>query len=133
MEFPLERVISAYRTQHDVTERVASEHERELRRFLVLKALNGDANYGMAGAVDDLWHTFILFTREYASFCQKVAGRFIHHTPSQERTTSTRAYERMLDDYRKVFGEEPPSWVWPAPIELLSGEKCRSDGPSKCG
>ena len=31
--------------------------------------------------VDHGWHTFILFTRDYAAFCARVCGRFIHHIP----------------------------------------------------
>lgn len=33
--------------------------------------------------VDIAWHTFILNTAEYAIFCQRVAGRFIHHEPEE--------------------------------------------------
>lgn len=32
-------------------------------------------------AVDVGWHTFILHTADYATFCQRVAGEFIHHDP----------------------------------------------------
>lgn len=32
--------------------------------------------------VDIGWHAFILHTREYAAFCQRVAERFIHHAPT---------------------------------------------------
>ncbi|KJE23716.1 hypothetical protein FF36_01901 [Frankia torreyi] len=32
-------------------------------------------------AVDLGWHTFLLFTKDYALFCRKVAGTFIHHAP----------------------------------------------------
>jgi hypothetical protein len=32
--------------------------------------------------VEDIgWHTFILFTRAYAAWCERFAGRFIHHEP----------------------------------------------------
>jgi hypothetical protein len=34
--------------------------------------------------VDIGWHTFILHTREYAAFCQGVAGRFLHHVPTED-------------------------------------------------
>lgn len=32
--------------------------------------------------VDDLWHEFILYTREYEQFCKQAFGRFFHHTPA---------------------------------------------------
>lgn len=31
---------------------------------------------------DDLWHEFILYTRNYQNFCKKAFGRFLHHTPA---------------------------------------------------
>ena len=31
---------------------------------------------------DDLWHEFILYTRNYQAFCQQAFGRFMHHTPA---------------------------------------------------
>ena len=32
--------------------------------------------------VDDLWHEFILYTREYQRFCRVAFGGFLHHTPA---------------------------------------------------
>ncbi|MGB0128057.1 MAG: hypothetical protein WBP72_10490, partial [Rhodocyclaceae bacterium] len=32
--------------------------------------------------VDDLWHEFILYTRNYDLFCRRGLGRFLHHTPA---------------------------------------------------
>lgn len=32
--------------------------------------------------VDIGWHTFLFYTREYAEFCGRIAGRFIHHVPT---------------------------------------------------
>jgi hypothetical protein len=34
--------------------------------------------------VDIGWHTFILYTRGYAQFCDQITGRFLHHTPADE-------------------------------------------------
>jgi hypothetical protein len=31
---------------------------------------------------DDLWHEFILYTKNYEQFCRKAFGRFLHHTPA---------------------------------------------------
>ncbi|MEZ0209036.1 MAG: hypothetical protein ACAH17_02575 [Candidatus Paceibacterota bacterium] len=33
--------------------------------------------------VDEAWHEFILFTRDYAGFCYQHFGLFIHHAPDQ--------------------------------------------------
>lgn len=52
--------------------------------FLTACALNPGAGLVPSEQVDVGWHTFVLYTREYAEFCQRVAGRFIHHTPDDE-------------------------------------------------
>jgi hypothetical protein len=39
--------------------------------------------------VDIGWHTFILYTRDYSEFCERVAGRFIHHVPDDTPGLST--------------------------------------------
>ena len=31
---------------------------------------------------DDLWHEFILYTKQYAEFCRLAFGEFFHHTPA---------------------------------------------------
>ena len=32
--------------------------------------------------VDEAWHTFLLFSKDYKNFCYKVFWKFIHHSPS---------------------------------------------------
>lgn len=34
--------------------------------------------------VDEFWHAFVLRTMPYVDFCDRVAGRFIHHVPEDE-------------------------------------------------
>lgn len=41
--------------------------------------------------VDDAWHEFILFTRQYDRFCRHAFGRFLHHTPAEAMSTPTQA------------------------------------------
>lgn len=34
--------------------------------------------------VDMGWHAFLLHTRAYAEFCDRIAGRFVHHEPDDD-------------------------------------------------
>jgi len=54
-----------------------------LRQFF-LAHLNSDRKFvSMPSQVaDDLWHEFILYTKEYQQFCRRAFGRFLHHTPA---------------------------------------------------
>lgn len=51
--------------------------------FLKASADNTTAVLRPSKEVDLGWHTFILNTVEYADFCQRVAGRFLHHVPDE--------------------------------------------------
>lgn len=52
--------------------------------FLRLVALDSGKGYAPSARVDIGWHTFVLYTRSYAEFCDRIAGQFIHHEPSDE-------------------------------------------------
>ncbi|STY31323.1 Uncharacterized conserved protein [Legionella wadsworthii] len=34
--------------------------------------------------MDDMWHTFLLFTQDYLNFCMEFFDGYIHHTPIGE-------------------------------------------------
>ena len=65
-----------------------------LRQFFLAYLNSGQRFVSMPSQVtDDLWHEFILYTREYQAFCKKAFGRFMHHTPAvvlnKDRHTNT--------------------------------------------
>jgi hypothetical protein len=56
---------------------------RGLRQFFIAYLTNGKRFVSMPSQVaDDLWHEFILYTREYDAFCRRAFGEFLHHTPA---------------------------------------------------
>ncbi|MCX4248098.1 glycine-rich domain-containing protein [Paraliomyxa miuraensis] len=44
--------------------------------------------------LDEMWHTFILFTRDYHEFCRDRVGHFVHHAP-----TTRSEKDRILREY----------------------------------
>ncbi|MGM3277225.1 glycine-rich domain-containing protein [Ralstonia sp. 24A2] len=56
---------------------------RGLRQFFIVH-LRSDCDYVSmpSRVVDDLWHEFILYTREYRDFCRQAFGKFLDHLPS---------------------------------------------------
>ena len=54
-----------------------------LRHFFLAYAMSGRKFVSMPSqAVDDLWHEFILYTKNYELFCRQAFGGFLHHTPA---------------------------------------------------
>ena len=121
--FPMGLVLARYQEDFDVTEEEALAHERELKRFFILIALHPDRPYGMRGVVDDLWHTFLMFTEDYHAFSRRLLGRkrFLHHHPCSTPKGSVYplTYDGFWYDYEEVFGDPPPADIWPPP----SGER----------
>ena len=144
----LPQVVRRFGRDNDVRREDAERCMRELLRYLALCATaEPDVRYPMFGprdGVDGAWHTFLLFTREYAAFCERI-GAFIHHVPSEarvpgvpnvpddddereederaghrgDRGTPTNAeYEEFLQRYERMFGESPPTEFWPPFVTL---------------
>lgn len=56
---------------------------RGLRQFFLTFHKGGHRRVAMPSqVVDELWHEFILSTREYETFCEQAFGMFLHHTPA---------------------------------------------------
>jgi hypothetical protein len=54
-----------------------------LRQFFLAYLKSGKKNVAMPSRVaDDLWHEFILYTKQYQDFCDRAFGAFLHHTPA---------------------------------------------------
>lgn len=92
--------------------------EKELKRYLILCTLK-EENEGVdmySTDVDNLWHSFILFTKDYASFCDTNAGHFIHHIPKTDSNSpqfkkAGQGLQSFTRQYEKVFHEEPHA-IW---------------------
>jgi hypothetical protein len=67
---------------------------RGLRQFFLAYLRSGRRHVSMPSQVaDDLWHEFILYTRNYEAFCRKAFGGFLHHTPAAVLRGETAAQE----------------------------------------
>ncbi|MBO0132602.1 glycine-rich domain-containing protein [Agrobacterium burrii] len=129
--FPMDKIIARYVKDEGVSQLVARIHEKELKRFLALCAIYRGP-IGMRGQVDELWHSFLMFTEDYQRFCEEVAGEFIHHAPNDEDTPEAGrriAALRFNATYEAAFGQSPDPEVWP----LLTSDNCMNGCGSRCG
>jgi hypothetical protein len=88
--------------------------------------------------VDIGWHTFLLYTREYADFCDRVAGRFIHHEPTDTGLLTISGTPRETADrtIRAVrlagFAVDLPLWTAPADCHQCNQGCTHSSGDTGC-
>ena len=99
-----------------------AEVERLVHEYLIfmwLRKLNPTQPITPSKLVDEVWHQHILFTREYAQFCQYRFGEFLHHKPTvsdySKRTHSDdlRNYAQVLIRYEYHTKLVPPKDFWP--------------------
>jgi len=64
-----------------------------LRQFFLAHLKSGRQYVSMPSQVaDELWHEFILHTRNYDAFCRRAFGKFLHHTPAVAVGSSSSAH-----------------------------------------
>ena len=90
---------------------------QEYRRFVYLACL-GEGEVTPSDEVDQAWHLYLAYTRDYwEEFCPKVLGRPLHHAPADGGGDEEERYEanygRTLELYGRIFGTQPPSDIWP--------------------
>ncbi len=85
-----EIVIEGFMDRYSVSYKEAVDILRETKKFLTLAAESQDKG-GISLSIDqplliidEMWHTFILHTKQYVNFCLKTFNRFIHHKPTSK-------------------------------------------------
>jgi hypothetical protein len=90
----------------------------EAKKYLILSFADSDVSWNMySRRVDEAWHQFVLFTREYVEFCHRFFGQYLHHHPSNapaapdgpEPKPST--FGGFRARYEAFFGEPLPE-IW---------------------
>ena len=101
----LDRRLAARRPELDATQRAAVLDG--LREYFLFCRQAGRRMVAMPSqAVDDAWHEFILFTRQYDKFCRHAFGRFLHHTPAEAMRSPTQATEGIKRAWRLACAHE---------------------------
>ncbi len=61
---------------------LCEKHRQDCAAFPDNTALHFPCSmYPEMAEIDDMWHTFLLFTKAYQDFCHTYLGRFVHHLP----------------------------------------------------
>jgi hypothetical protein len=76
------------------------------KNFMFLNAIGYSRLNVPIMEIDIVWHTFLLFTAEYADFCDRYIGRFVHHVPVTSRSSGySMDKQDLIEIYEKIFGE----------------------------
>jgi len=89
----------------------------EYRKFVFLALFAGHP-VSPSDQVDQVWHLHLLYTHSYwKRFCGETLGCPFRHEPTKGGKTEKDKFETWYaattESYRRFFGEEPPSDIWP--------------------
>lgn len=111
MNEPLDAVRERVSVSGVVSQEELDEVVTEYRKFLGLVLLGNGGLAMTSEKVDEVWHNHILFTRDYADFCDDVFGGYLHHMPNTSFTPITPGGgKRFREAYRQTYGEVPMIW-----------------------
>jgi len=83
--FDLSRILARIRKEHpDWPEERILRAEEDYRRFLACAKADRYAKLSPFGDVDTVWHTHIVYTRQYHADCDAYFGYYLHHEPFDE-------------------------------------------------
>lgn len=108
MELFIERLMKENSWTRPFTQRVIDEYKKFI--FMAIKH-----RVAPSYEIDQVWHTHILFTKEYQAMCDTFVGTFLHHNPTDTkhvRTIGKDEYMATKEAYRWTFGQEPPNDIW---------------------
>jgi hypothetical protein len=90
----------------------------EVKRYFVLARSDVGKIWQMHSLrIDEVWHQFVLFTRQYMDFCQRFFGGYIPHNPGNAPETKiaaaveTASFEQFRNRYEALFGAPLPD-LW---------------------
>lgn len=108
-----ESVVTRIMEELKVSKAVAEDLFKDLKRFLWLAAVSSEKHLVPSPVLDEAWHAFVLFTSDYAQFCEKHFGGFLHHAPQRhgEKRLSRGDLQGTIDAMNREFGGVPsPFW-----------------------
>ena len=135
MSFQMPEFVERFAKKHNATQEEAQEVFQETLRFLYLCRQGKGARFSFAPSpkIDEGWHNFILFTKEYKAFCEKYIGWFIHHQPVLNGGSGDK-YQTTYRVAERIFGSLNQR-IWPAfgtgacQVACAPGDPCSAPAP----
>ena len=98
-------IVEKFSREYKMDYGLANEYFYELKKYLFLCSVTNQ-KLAPSPEIDKIWHTFILFTKEYRNYCLNFLGRFIDHAPEVKKAISKENYlQNTITEYEYVFGQ----------------------------
>ncbi|PJE64266.1 MAG: hypothetical protein COU90_03555 [Candidatus Ryanbacteria bacterium CG10_big_fil_rev_8_21_14_0_10_43_42] len=122
-----DNLIKLYAVRESIALSDAAHLFEECKKFLALISIIPQP-ISPSKQLDSMWHHFILHTHDYAAFCEKFFGKFLHHHPTNQPYTESRG--EMLQLAKTIFGDIDPV-IWPTTEVIACDSSCGGDSYCK--
>lgn len=107
-----DQILYKFQEQWDVTLEEAADLFEEVKKWLWLQVVarqqEGSPPLTITPSLrmlDEMLHTFILFTPEYVTYCDQLYGLYVHHSPMTKTVKDAQAAKYREDPERFVAAE----------------------------
>ncbi len=123
---------------NDMTELQFNEILYEFKKYiaiLIINYRNGKKVEMVSELVDEVWHTFILFTNEYRKFCEVIIGEYIHHEPNVASAYGVdplfpykkkQGTDFFYEEYERCFGVLSDVWTHKQTMETKKSRNLKN-------
>lgn len=118
-DFMIQRFVGA----NDYSEQSALALFDEVKRFLIANRVLG-VKAAPSEPIDIMWHAWILFTKDYMAFCDKLGG-YIHHIPYPKGNPQQPPLEPTIAVMLASYGSAEERW-WPIELGAFGGRDCKA-------
>lgn len=95
----------------NISQPEAEQLFEDVKKYLFLAVITGE-RLAPTDSIDLGWHEFLFYTKDYALFCHRFFGTFIHHTPNPKLSPHTmRTAVRTVEHARRVFENLSGNWT----------------------
>jgi hypothetical protein len=127
------RVIERYEDELNLSGEEAETLFRDVLLFLyVCGTTDRKSEITPTKAIDEGWHEFIMFTKDYGIFCKEYFGIFIHHNPftRSDRASGRGSPMKVAIDLAEKASSKPLSKNWDASVTAVG--ECNCNGAGNC-
>lgn len=100
-------IVEKFCSEYDIEPDLGKEYFVEIKKFLYLCASTSET-LAPSAEIDKIWHSFILFTKDYRQYCLQFLGKFIDHVPEVKKDNSPpkeNYLQNTIVAYESEFGE----------------------------
>ena len=97
LSYNSEDILSRFTDMFEVTNEEALDLFQETKKFLYVCQVDGVFIPDDLLILDEMWHNFILFTKEYHAFCDRYFNRYFHHLPASKKEKADQRFKNLRD------------------------------------